>query len=174
MKIDTKSALLLRAGGRNIHPSQDDIQQIRGAVAVMIEIFESLIQTVTEDRTLAALRRSGNRSVQGLTPADLQDIAKELSDTATALSREVLCVETLREIAVDLDRYLTRARRIFDVGSGQFSPGPVDRAAPTVIAETLLAGLSDAEGSFSHLLGLLEEVAIKSAARPSGVETNAA
>jgi len=169
VEIDTESALLLRAGGRSIHPSQDDIEQIRGSIAVVIEIFELLIQTVTEDRTPAALRRSGNRGTQGLTPADLRDIAKELSDAVAALSREVLCVETLRQIAVDLDRYLTRARRILVVGSGELLPGPVDPAAPDVIAETLVASLSDAEGSFSHLLGLLEEVALKSAVRPSGV-----
>jgi len=163
VETNRDSALLLRAGGRNMHPSPNDIQQIRDAVAVVTENFESLVQVVTDDRTVAESRRDGNGEAQGLTPADLQDIAKELSDTLTALSREVLCVDTLREIAVDLDRYLTKAWRIFEVRSEQFTPRPADHAAPAVIAGTLYAGLSDAAGAFSQLLGLLEDISVKSA-----------
>jgi len=122
------------------------------------EIFESLIRVVTDERTLVELRRGGNGEEQGPTPADLKDIAKVLSDALTALSGEVLDVSKLREIAIDLDRNQSRARKLFEVRSEQSTFRPVDQAAPDIVAGALFAGLSDAQGSFSQLLGLLEEI----------------
>jgi hypothetical protein len=87
---DPESALLLRAGGRTIHPSPDELQQIREAVVVVTEIFESLIQVATDDRTVAGLQAGGNGEALGPTPGDLQDIAQELSGALTALSGNVL------------------------------------------------------------------------------------
>jgi hypothetical protein len=159
---DSESALLLRAAGRTIRPSPDDTQQIREAVAVVTEIFESLIQVATDDRTVAGLQAGGNGEALGPTPGDLQDIAQELSGALTALSDNDLDIDMLKTIAIDLKRHLTRARNLFEVRSEQFTSRPVDQAEPTVIAGALFAGLSDAVGALSQLLELLEEVANQS------------
>ena len=129
---------------------------------MVTEIFESLIQVATDDRTVAGLQAGGNGEALGPTPGDLQDIAQELSGALTALSGNVLDIDGLGKVAIDLKQHLTRAQNLFEERSDRFTPRPVDQAEPTVIAGVLFAGLSDAVGALSQLLGLLEEVANQS------------
>lgn len=157
-----KSALVIRAGGRTIHPSRDDTEQIRDAVVVVTEIFQSLIEVTTDDRTAAGLRSSGNGEAQGPTPGDLQEIAQELSDGLTAFSGDELDADSLGKIAIDLEQRASGARNLFEARSEQFTPRPVDEAEPIAVAGVLFAGLSDAAGALEQLLGLLEEVANQS------------
>jgi hypothetical protein len=165
---DPKSALVIRAGGRTIHPSPDDIEQIREAVSVATEIFQSLIEVAIDDRTAAGLRAGGNGEAQGPIPVELQEIAQELSEALTAFSGEELDTDSLRQIATDLEQRANGARDLFEARSEQFTPRPVDQAEPIAVAGVLFAGLSDAAGALEQLLGLLEEVAKQSGAGHGG------
>lgn len=159
---DPEPALVIRTGGRNIHPSPDDIEQIREAIVVATEIFGSLIKVAADDRTAAGLRAGGNGEAQGPTPGDLQDIAQELSQALTAFSGDELDPNSLRRIAADLDQRAADARHHFEARSERFTPRPVDQAEPIAVAGVLFAGLSDAAGTLNQLLVLLDKIVSQS------------
>jgi hypothetical protein len=155
---DPEAALLIRAGGRTIHPSPDDIAQIREAIEIVTETFESLIEVVTDERTAEGLRTGGNGEMQRLAPGDLQEIGGDLSKALTAFSGDELNIDSLEQISADLAHYAFEAREHFEGRSKQFSPRPADQGEPIAVAGVLFAGLSDAAGALEQLLGLLEEV----------------
>jgi hypothetical protein len=107
---DPEGYLVIRAGGRTIHPSPDDTEQIWEAVVAVTEVFESLIEVAADERSAAGLRAGGNGEVQGPTPGDLQEMAQELSEALTAFSGNELNVDALRRIAADLHQRAAAAR----------------------------------------------------------------
>jgi hypothetical protein len=159
---DPEGYLVIRAGGRTIHPSPDDTEQIWEAVVAVTEVFESLIEVAADERSAAGLRAGGNGEVQGPTPGDLQEMAQELSEALTAFSGNELNVDALRRIAADLHQRAAAARDLFEARSAEFTPRPVEEAESINVAGVLFAGLSDAAGVLKQLIGLLEEVAQQS------------
>lgn len=159
---DPEGYLVIRAGGRTVHPSPDDTEQIWEAVVAVTESFESLIEVAAEERTAAGLRAGGNGEEHGPTPGDLQEITQELSEALTAFSGNELDADSLGRIAADLDQRVTEARQLLESRSAEFTPRPVDEAESINVAGVLSAGLSDAAGVLKQLLGLLNEVANQS------------
>ena len=62
---DPESTLVIRAKGRVISPSRDDTEQIRDAVVVVTEVFESLIQIAADDRTAHPPQRPARPHAKG-------------------------------------------------------------------------------------------------------------
>jgi len=152
---DRKSALVIRAGGRTIHPSPDDTGEIQEGVAAITEIFQSLLRTAAADQTIAALLSASNGEAYGVTHGDLQEVTQRLHDVLSALPGAELNVDNLGALQFDLDRHAETMRQSFEARSEQFTP------ALGVIG-ALFAGLSDAAGALDQLVHLLKEIVQKS------------
>ena len=150
------SDLTVRLSGCAFTPSRADADKIKSAMGVVIEVLESLLRLLTDQRTMQALKDEGNGKARGPAQADIERIIQTSHEALAALQGPEIVVERLRTIKADLQEQSSSMQRSFEQRAEDFTPRPVDQAAGYVLTGGMMAGLLDAVSAFVELLGLLE------------------
>ena len=150
------SDLTVRFSGRAFTPSRVDADKIKSAMGVVIEVLESLLRLLSDERTRQALKEEGNGKALGPARADIERIIQTSHETLAALRGRELVVEKLWTIKSDLQERSSSMQQSFEQRAKDFTPRPVDQAAGHVLTGGMTAGLLDAVSAFVELLGLLE------------------
>jgi len=125
-------------------------------MGVVIEVLESLLRLLSDERTMQALKEEGNGKARGPAQADIERIIQTSHEALAALRGRELVVEKLRTIKADLQEQSSSMQRSFEQRAEDFTPRPVDQAAGHVLTGGMMAGLLDAVGVLDRLLSLLE------------------
>ncbi len=150
------SDLTVRLAGRAFTPSRVDADKIKSAMGVVIEVLESLLRLLSDERTLQALKEEGNGKALGPARADIEKTIQNVHEALAALRGREFVVEKLRAIQADLQEQSSSMQQSFEQRAEDFTPRPVDQAAGYVLTGGMMAGLLDAVSAFVELLGLLE------------------
>lgn len=150
------SDLTVRLAGRAFTPSRVDADRIKSAMGVVIEVLESLLRLLSDERTMQALKEEDNGKARGPTQADIERIIQTSHDALAAIRGRELVVEKLRTIKADLQEQSSSMQRSFEQRAEDFTPRPVDQATGHVLTGGMMAGLLDAVSALVELLGLLE------------------
>ncbi len=150
------SDLIVRLAGRALTPSRVDADKIKSATGVAIEVLESLLRLLSDERTIHALKKEGNGKELGPARADIERTIENVHEALAALRGQELIVEKLRTIKSDLQEHASSMRQSFEERAKDFTPRSVDQAAGHVLTGGMMAGLLDAVGVLDQLLSLLE------------------
>ncbi len=150
------SDLTVRLAGRAFTPSRVDADKIKSAMGVVVEVLESLLRLLSDERTMQALKKEGNGKARGPAQADIERIIQTSHEALAALRGRELVVEKLWTIKSDLQEQSSSMQQSFEQRAEDFTPRPVDQAAGHVLSGGMMAGLLDAVSAFVELLGLLE------------------
>ena len=150
------SDLTVRSAGRALTPSRVNADKIKSAMGVVIEVLESLLRLLSDQRTMQALKDEGNGKARGPAQADIERIIQTSHEALAALRGRELVVDKLRTIKSDLQEQSSSMQQSFEQRAEDFTPRPVEQAAGHVLTGGMLAGLLDAVNVFDQLLGLLE------------------
>jgi hypothetical protein len=151
------SDLTVRSAGRALTPSRVNADKIKSAMGVVIEVLESLLRLLSDQRTMQALKDEGNGKARGPAQADIERIIQTSHEALAALQGPEIVVERLRTIRADLQEQSLSLQQSFEQRAEDFTPRPVDQAAGHVLAGGMLAGLLDASNAIDLLLSLLED-----------------
>jgi hypothetical protein len=151
------SDLTVRLAERALTPSRVDANKIKSAMGVVIEVLESLLRLLTDQRTMRALKDEGNGKARGPAQADIERIIQTSHEALAALQGPEIVVERLRTIRADLQEQSLSLQQSFEQRAEDFTPRPVDQAAGHVLTGGMLAGLLDAVSTIDQLIVLLEQ-----------------
>ena len=150
------SDLTVRLAGRAFTPSRVDADRIKSAMGVVIEVLESLLRLLSDERTMQALKEEGNGKALAPARADIERTIQNVHEALAVLRGRELVVEKLRTIKSDLQEQSSSIQQSFEQRAKDFTPRPVDQAVGHVVTGGMLAGLLDAVSAFVELLSLLE------------------
>jgi hypothetical protein len=151
------SDLTVRLAERALTPSRADADKIKSAMGVVIEVLESLLRLLTDQRTMQVLKDEGNGKARGPAQADIERTIQTSHEALAALQGPEIVVERLRTIRADLQEQSLSLQQSFEQRAEDFTPRPVDQAAGHVLTGGMLAGLLDAVSAIDQLIVLLEQ-----------------
>lgn len=152
------SKLLIRYGDTVVSLQPRDLEEIKEAVGVVEETFQSFKRLLVDSRTAESLRQGGNGDARG----DISEHIDDLVDLTEAGLIEIhapeLDVERLDALCSELGNYTAKIGDAFEAKDEAFTPRPVEDAAAYVVTGGVLAGLLDVVGGVNGLLNLLGEI----------------
>ncbi len=152
------SKLLVRHGDTVVSLQPRDLEEIKEAVGVVEETFQSFKRLLVDSRTAESLRQGGNGDARG----DISEHIDDLVDLTEAGLIEIhapeLDVERLDTLCSELGDYTEKVGDAFEAKEETFTPRPVEDAAAYVVTGGVLAGLLDVVGVVRGLLNLLSEI----------------